>query len=243
MQKLPGRKIAQIRRFFGNPKKAGAHGKILRDLPLALAQVISLQKSAERKGNLRKFSVFDIRIGKRMMTVKVRMHEDLQKRNLELMYAKYSEGVKYRVIKSKGYGLHIPDYAYADENVGIMGRISGPGFDTYISFLKKIASKRRPNLRNPKLMEIYKECIKFWMENPEVSIGKLREAKKNLNRDLALISKKGFLFSYDLYGRDNIRLLRHDRGKDIIHIAVLDQVLPYDMPRFARLANADKFGW
>lgn len=186
--------------------------------------------------------VFDVIIAGRPRTVKVAPDQYVQKANLEFLFNKWRKAVNKDVIRPETYGLHIPAYDYADENVGVMRRISGPGYNTYLKFLK-LMSDKKSNFANKKNINIYKKCISFWEKYPEVDVNKLRAMKSGLHRDLRLISQEGKLFSFDLVGKDNIRLVGYEkRAKPIIHIALLDQIFPGDESYIKTLFHAGKLG-
>ncbi|MBS3057023.1 MAG: hypothetical protein J4415_00145 [Candidatus Diapherotrites archaeon] len=240
---LSARKIGQIKRIFMQPELV----KILQKRAIRRGTMRSkdyLSLVGKSRLIIKNRDVFDVMIAGRPRTVKVAPDQHMQKANLDFLLNKWGEAVAKGMIKPETYGLHIPAYDYADENVGVMRRISGPGYDTYLKFLKLMSEKRPLDLTKRKNINIYKKCISFWEKYPEVDVSKLHAMKSDLHKDLRLISKKGMLFSFDLVGKDNIRLVGYEKrgAKPIIHIALLDQIFPGDESHIEMLFHAGKLG-
>ncbi|MBI2530421.1 MAG: hypothetical protein HYW05_04745 [Candidatus Diapherotrites archaeon] len=240
---LAARKIGQVSRVFMQPELV----KILQSRAIRRGTMRSkdyLGLIGRSRLIIKNRDVFDVMIAGKPRTVKVAPDQHMQKANLDFLLNKWGEAVAKGTIKPETYGLHIPTYDYADENVGVMRRISGPGYDTYLKFLKLMSEKRPLDLTRRKNINIYKKCISFREKYPEVDVGKLRAMKSDLHRDLRLISQEGKLFSFDLVGKDNIRLVGYEKkgAKPMIHIALLDQIFPGDESHIEMLFHAGRLG-
>ncbi len=240
MKRLPIKKIQQIARVFNQPELV----KILQNRAIRRGTMRSKDYVGLRdKLIIKNRDVFDVIIAGRPRTVKVAPDQHVQKANLEFIFKKWREAVAKKVIKPETYELHIPAYDYADKNVGVMRRISGPGYDTYLKFLK-LTSEKKSNFASKKNINIYKKCISFWEKYPEIGINELHSMKVELYKHLRGLSQERKLFSFDLEGKDNIRLVGYDKkgAKPIIHIALLDQIFPGDESHIKILFHTGRRG-
>ncbi len=219
------KKIKQFKRFFSSKHLAPNLERLLENLRMAGRSIYKHSIYYERKGAKKQRifgAVFDVKIGRKIRTVKISADEHIQRANSEFLFKKWKEAVRRGIINPT-YELHVPRYLYADKNFGVMERIPGPGCDTYKTFLQIIKNEYLTDRRG---INIYKQCIAFWKKAPEINRDRLDKLKFDLSKDLKLISDNRKLFSFDLAGTNNILLVGYDRMTDKPHIFLVDQVWP-----------------
>lgn len=214
---LPARKIRQVRRILNNPEA-----------------VRLLLKGARRRKTLHQANVFDAYVAGKTRTVKIAYGENVQKANLELISKKFKEALSRNIIKPRTYvwDMGAGVYDYADKKVGIMRKIRGVGIDSYQTFLflsERNIMKFVPRFVRNYLFNPYREYVSFHEKHPNLTSERLKTMKNELVDNFKLLSARGMLPSYDLVGKDNVRLTGYKDGIGIINIELIDQLHPFDM--------------
>jgi len=217
--KLLNRKRRQIKRFFENKEK-----------------IARLRKLAERRGDVKKQSVFHTIIAGKRRTVKLSPFQRLAEANLAILQGEHKKAVEKGAIKPQHYILSTVPYVYTDKRVGIMETIPGIGTHTIKIALYDSASDR-PIFGGLKHI---RRALEFCKRNPEITIEKIETMEKELAANLEKVSARKKHFSYDISGTNNIIVMGVDWKTGAFKIVLVDQIYPGDTKKVRHILERRK---